>query len=412
MGRRRVFVFAGTGPASVAAFADAVRALSARSRGRAAGVLWVTDPNLPPPNCGSPGSGCTRRRLTGGLLSALTTVPFRNYAVLADGDLRVRLDEAAGAVVIQQGAAAGDIPLDNDHDGATELPLVPGPLSVPLGGGPTAGCLVFDVQAPIGPDGPGHLEALDVGRRVPTTTPSWPGCRGPGVRAFPRCSTPAVPAAGPGAAATLDLGVCPRPGRAPRPGPDVPGLHRFRPLRSTTGRTSGPWSTPPIDVRLFRSASGRRSWRRRRRPTLYLVRTHVHPHPSGGEPAPALMWRPRGGRVRRARADAAAILVRGRPGVRAELRSGRDDGPAALGPRLVGPVSTAWAALTAPDPLVYFGSRRVPPLLGSGTPAPAAGAARRVPLPFFGDPAATLPRRDDPAAGTDVPARADGRADR
>ena len=92
-----VFVFAGTGPASVAAFADAVRALVSQEPWTGSRVLWVTDPNLPPSEWRLAGLRLYAQTPTGGLLSALTTVPFRNYAVLADGDLPVRLDEAAAA---------------------------------------------------------------------------------------------------------------------------------------------------------------------------------------------------------------------------------------------------------------------------------------------------------------------------
>ena len=158
----------------------------------------------------------------------------------------------------------------------------------------------------------------------------------------------------------------------------------------------------PIDVRL-RFASRPTLLAPSEADPLYLVPHGTFTlHPSGGEPAPALMCG-LGAAEYVGLAQTQLRFVAGGPAYAPNFDPAATTGPAAPGPRLVGPVSTAWAALTAPDPLVYFAQPEGAALFGSGTPAPAAGAARTGPLPFFEIPAATLPRRDDPAAGTTYP---------
>ena len=103
-----VFVFLGTGVTKPGALADAVRALVAAEPWTGTRVLWVTDPNVPPADWRLAGLQLYQQTPTGGLLSALTTVSFRNYAVLADGIVPVRLEDGStsgvAAVVIEPGA--------------------------------------------------------------------------------------------------------------------------------------------------------------------------------------------------------------------------------------------------------------------------------------------------------------------
>jgi len=397
-----VFVFAGTGPASAAAFADAVRALVTQEPWTGSRVLWVTDPNLPPSDWRLAGLRLYAQTPTGGRLSALTTVGFRNYAVLADGDLPVRLDETAGVVVVEP-ASTGDIRLSTD-DGATELPLVPGPLSVPLGGGATAGCLVFDVQVPIGPDGPGHLDALDVGCRFFYDDPELAGSGALTSVRFPVLD-PALPAGGPAPAATLDLGCVLDPVAPLDPERTFLAFTGSGPLRSHYRTNLGSVvDVAPVDVRL-RFAT---------RPTLlapsdadplYLVPHGTFTlHPSGGDAAPALMCG-LGGAEYVGLAQTQLRFVADGPAYAPNFDPAATTGPAPPGPRLVGPVSTAWAALTAPDPPVYFAQPEGAALFGHATSATGAegGTGASGPLPFFEIPVATLPRHDDPAAGVSYP---------
>ncbi len=312
-------------------------------------------------------------------------------------------------MVIQQGAA-GDIRLSTD-DGATELPLVPGPLSVPLGGGPTAGCLVFDVQVPIGPDGPGHLEALDVGCRFFYDDPELAGSGALASVRFPVLD-PALPAAGPGAAATLDLGCVLDPVAPLDPDRTFLAFTGSGPLRSHYRTNLGSVvDVAPIDVRL-RFASRPTLLAPSEADPLYLVPHGTFTlHPSGGEPAPALMCG-LGAAEYVGLAQTQLRFVAGGPAYAPNFDPAATTGPAAPGPRLVGPVSTAWAALTAPDPLVYFAQPEGAALFGSGTPARRGGRREDGSAALLRDPGRDTATARRSRRRDDVPARADGRADR
>jgi hypothetical protein len=394
-----VFAFLGTGPASAGTFVAAVRALVAAQPWTGTRVLWVTDPNLPPSQWQLAGLRLYAQTATGGLLSALTTVPFRNYAVLADGDLPVRLDET-GALVVQP-AAPGDIRVSTD-DGATELPLVAGPLTVPLGAGATAGCLVLDLQVPIGADGPGHLDALDVGCRFFYDDPELAGSGVLTSVRFPVLD-PALPAGGPDAATSLDLACVLDPVAPLDPDRTFLQFTGSGPLRSHYRTNLGSVvDLAPVAARL-QFAARQTGLAPSDADPLYLVPHGTFTvHPSGGEPAPALMCG-LGATEYVGLGQTRLRFAAGAPAYAPNFDPAATTGTAGPGPRLAGPVSTAWAALSAPDGPVYFAQPQGAALFGSGTPAAASAAAPAAsgPLPFFEIPAATLPRDDDPvAAGT------------
>ena len=76
---------------------------------------------------------------------------------------------------------------------------------------------------------------------------------------------------------------------------------------------------------------------------------------------------------------------------------------ATQGPRLTGPVSTSWVAVTAAENPRYLAQPEGAALFGHGT-APAAPAADGSPLlPFFELQAATLPRASEAGAVTSYP---------
>ena len=398
-----VFVFQRTAATRPGAFADAVRTLVAAQPWTGTRVLWVTNPNLALADWQLAGLRLYAQTSTGGLLSALTTVAFRNYAVLANGDLPVQLDAATATVVIQP-AADGDIRLSTDN-GATELPLVDGPLSVPLGAGPTAGCLVFDVRVPVGPDAPGHLDALDVGCRFFYDDPELAGSGLLTSVRFPLLD-PSAPAARTDAATALDLSCVLDPVAPLDPERTFLAFAGTTPLRSHYRTNLGSVvDVAPVSARLQFAP----------RPTglvpsdadpLYLVpHGKFSLHPPDSEPTPALMCG-LGAAEYVGLAETLLRFVAGRSAYAPGFVPTAATGTGASGPRLLGPVSTAWAALSGPANPVYFAQPEGSALYGNGAPVAAStpgGASGSGPLPFFEIPAATLPQSDDAAAAAPYP---------
>ena len=302
--------------------------------------------------------------------------------------------------MIQQGAA-GDIRLSTD-DGATELPLVPGPLSVPLGGGPTAGCLVFDVQVPIGPDGPGHLEALDVGCRFFFDDPELARVGGPGVGAFPG-ARPRAPRRGPGRRRDPRPRVRPRPASRPStrtgrswrsPAPAALRSHYRTNLGSVVDVAP---RRRPAAVRHPADAPG--AVGRRTRSTCVPHGTFTPP-PAGPRARTGAHVRPRGGGVHRARASTQLRFVAGGPAYAPDFDPAATTGLADSGAPATRPgLDGLGRAHRAGPARLLRASRRAPRCSVSGHARTRGGRRADGPLPFFEIPAATLPRATIPPPG-------------
>ena len=213
-------------------------------------------------------------------------------------------------------------------------------------------------------------------------------------------------AAGPAAAATLDLGCVLDPVAPLNPDRTYLTFTGTGRLRSHYRTNLGSvLDVAPLSARLHFAS----------RPTLlapsdadplYLVpHGSFSLHPPDDEPAPALMCG-LGAAEYVPLADTVLRFVAGQPAYAPSFDPTATTGVAGQGPRLRGPVSTSWAALTAPEPPVYYAQPEGAALFGHPTTeqASAAGASPGpTPLPFFEVPVGALPAATDPASGIPYP---------
>ncbi len=399
-----VYLFLGRPVRSPVPFVEALRALLETRTWAGTRMLWIDDPNLPTLDWNPVGISLLDPGPEGGTLATLTPFPFRNYGCVLDGGLPLRLDAAAAQFTVAP-AASGDIRLTVD-DGAAELAVVTGPVTIPITG-PAAGCLLLSARLPVGPEGADALDALDVGCRFFFDDPEVAGSGALTSQRFAVFDV-ATPAAAADAAEAVDLAVqldplAPLdPERTRLSFADPGALRSF--YRTNLGSVV---DLRPVDARLQFAT----------RPTglqpsdsdpLYLV-----PHgrfwlrPPEHETAPALLCGVGGAEYVELAASRTQTVAAGPPAdAHATLTFtaghpayARDFDPTATtrlanqGDRLAGPVSTAWVSLTADAPLNYFAQPE-----GAALYAPPSGAAPGTLLPFFDVPVNALPAHDDPAA--------------
>ena len=393
-----VYLFVGAAVANSPDFAAGVRAVVSSQQWMGARLLWVTDPNVPVNDWGLAGIPLVGLTADGGQLSALTVFSFRNYGCLLNGGLALAVDAAGLQFSIAQGST-GDIRL-TAGSGATELPLIEGPLTIPLTG-PTAGCLTFAARLPIG-GADGSIDALDVGCRFFFDDPDAAGTGLITSRRYPVFDA-STAAAGPGAATAIELA-----GQLDPVAPLDPERTCFMfgnpaPLRSFYRTNLGsPLDLAPGTARLqfaVRPVG--------QQPTdadpLYLVPHGVFTVQPPTERAPALLCGVGGAEYVTLAPATTMTFVAGQPAYAPGFDPSQTSAVAQQGPRLTGPVSTSWVSVTAQDTPGYFAQPEGAALFGHATPA-APGTAGGAPvLPFFELQAASLPPTGDPAAATCYP---------
>lgn len=395
-----VYLFLGAPVRSTAIFADGVSGLLASRTWAGTRLLWIVDPNLPVPDWNPIGISLVDVGLGGGTLSTLTPIPFRNYGCALNGGLPLAVDTDAAQFTVVPGAP-GDIRLTIDS-GATELPVIDGPLTIPLTG-QAAGCLSFLVRLPIGTDGASAVDALDVGCRFFFDDPAVPGS---GLLTSHRYAIfdTSTPAASGDATDGVDLDVVLDP-----LAPLDPERTRFSftgaaaVLRSFYRTNLGsPTDLQPVDARLQFAA----------RPAglqpddtdpLYLVPHGTFLlHPPVHETAPALLCGVGGAEYVELAAPSTLTFTAGNPAYAPDFDPAETTRLAGPGLRLTGPVSTAWTSLSADVPLGYFAQPEGASLFGPSAPAPRDVVASSL-LPFFDVQAAALPTTADPTAATAYP---------
>jgi len=393
-----VYVFTGAAVARLVTFTSAVRALVSSQPWTGTRLLWVTDPNAEVNDWELAGIPLTGLTDGGGQLSALTTFGFRNYGCLLNGGLALSV-EAAGAGGPQFSiapASPGDIRLTTDS-GATELPVIDGPVTIPLTG-PAAGCLTFAARLAVGDGADGSIDALDVGCRFFFDDPDLAGTGLITSNRYPvfDSSTPAV---GPGAAAAVELAGQLDPVAPLDPDRTCLTFASTAPLRSFYRTNLGtPLDLTPVAARLqfaVRPAG--------QQPTdadpFYLVPHGTFTVQPPAEQAPALLCGVGGAEYVTLVPATTMTFVAGQPAFAPGFDPSQSTTAVAPGPRLSGPVSTSWVAVTAPQAPGYFAQPDGAALFGHATPAPAPAApAGATPLPFFEVQAAALPAAADPAA--------------
>ena len=397
-----VFLFVGAALVSTPAFAAGVRTVVSSQQWNGARLLWVTDPNVPVNDWELAGIPLTGLTADGGQLSALTVFSFRNYGCLLNGGLALTADAAGAGFSIAQ-ASTGDIRLTTDS-GATELPIIEGPMTIPLTG-PAAGCLAFTVQLPVGPDADGSIDALDVSCRFFFDDPD-PDLAGTGQitsRHYPVFDTTTA-AAGPGAATAIELAGQLDPVAPLDPGRTCLTFSNPAPLRSFYRTNLGsPLDLAPTAARL-QFAVRPVGLQPTDADSLYLV-----PHgafalqPPSQELAPALLCGVGGAEYITLAPSTTLTFVAGQPAYAPSFDPIQTTAVAPQGPRLTGPVSTSWVSVTAQHGSGYFAQPEGAALFGQGAAAAPGVAARSAPLPFFELQAAALPTSGDPAAPTCYP---------
>ena len=406
-----VYLFPGAAVASTPVFAAGVRALVTSQQWAGTRLLWVADPNVPVNDWQLAGIPFVGLNAEGGELAALTVFSFRNYGCLLNGGLALTVGAAGPEFSITQGSA-GDIRLTTDS-GGTELPVIEGPVTIPLTG-PAAGCLTFAAQLAVGDGADGSIDALDVGCRFFFDDPGLAGTGLLTSRRYPVFDTTTA-AAGPDAATAIELAGQLDPNAPLDPGRTCLSFISPAPLRSFYRTNLGsPLDLAPSGARLqfaVRPAG--------QQPTdadpLYLV-----PHgaftvqPPPAEQAPALLCGVGGAEYIALAPTATTTMtfVAGQPAYAPGFDPSQTTAVAAPGPRLAGPVSTSWVSMTAPNGPAYFTQPEGAALFGASaaatpspgspdTAAPGAGAGTGI-LPFFEVQAATLPS-GDPAMAAPYP---------
>ena len=374
-------------------------------------LLWITDPNAQVSDWQLAGISLVELTTGGGQLATLTVFPFRNYACLLNGGLTLTAGAAGPEFSIAQ-ASTGDIRLTTDS-GATELPLIQGPLTIPLTG-PAAGRLTFAALLPVGDGADGSIDALnalDVGCRFFFDDPDLVGTGAITSRRYPVFDATTL-AGAPDAATAIELAgqldpVAPLDGDR-----SCLTFSNPAPLRSYYRTSLGsPLDLAPVAARLqfaVRPAG--------QQPTdadpLYLV-----PHgsftvqPPPAENAPALLCGVGGAEYLSLGPATTMTFVAGQAAYAPGFDPASTTSVATQGPRLTGPVSTSWVAVTGAENPRYFAQPEGAALFGHGTaaapaadPAPSAAAADGSSLlPFFELQAATLPRASDAGATTPYP---------
>ena len=398
-----VYVFLGAPVRSTPAFAEGLGGLLATRTWAGARLLWIADPNLAVGQWDPVGISLVDLGATGGTLATLTPFPFRNYGCALNGGLALTVDADTAAFTVGPGAP-GEIRLTTDS-GATELAVVTGPVTIPLAG-PAAGCLSFPARLPIGEEGRSAVDALDVGCRFFFDDPTVPGS---GLLTSHRYAVfdLSTPAAAPEAAQAVDLAVLLDP-----LAPLDPERTRFSftdpvALRSFYRTNLGsPLDLEPVDARL-QFATRPAGLQPDDGDPLYLVPHGTFLlHPPAQETAPALLCGVGGAEYVELAAPSTLAFAAGNPAYAPDFDPARTTNLANPGPRLTGPVSTAWASLTAGTPLGYYAQPEGAALYGSSTLASRRSdidAGTPTLLPFFDVRAATLPTTDASAASVPYP---------
>jgi hypothetical protein len=388
-----VYLFLATPVRNLAAFVAGLRSLLATRTWAGARLLWIADPNLAVRAWNPVGISLVDVGPSGGTLSTLTPFPFRNYGCVLDGGLPLRIDTDLAQFTVTPGGER-ELRLTTDS-GATELPVILGPLTIPLAG-QAAGCLCFRARLPVGADGTSAVDALDVGCRFFFDDPAVPEAGLLTSRRFALfdISTPARSA---DAAEVVDLAaqldpLAPLdPARSRFAFTDSVALRSFyrtnlgsaldlRPLDAHLRFATRPAGLEPVDA-----------------DPLYLVPHGAFLlHPPAHETAPALLCGVGGAEYVELPAASTLTFVAGSPAYAPNFDPTATTRLAWPGPRLTGPASTAWASLTADAPLGYFAQPEGAALYGPGTAPPSL-------LSFFDVRAATLPATVDPAAADVYP---------
>ncbi len=404
-----VYLFLGAPVRSPAAFVAVVRGLLASRTWAGARLLWITDPNSAPRDWNPVGISLVDVGPAAGTLATLTVLPFRNYGCALNGGLPLGVDADAAQFTITP-RAADDIRLTTGS-GATELSVVTGPVTIPLTGR-AAGCLSFPARLPHGADGAAAVDALDVGCRFFFDDPAVPGTGLLTSRRYaifdlsaPAATTVAVDSVDAADGVDLDVQLDPL-------APLDPERTRFSlttaaALRSFYRTNLG----SPVDLQAVEA-----HLRFATRPVglspddadpLYLVpHGEFLLHPPAHETTPALLCGVGGAEYIELAAPSTLRFVAGNPAYAPDFDPTATTRLARPGPRLTGPVSTAWASLTAATPLGYFAQPEGAPLYGRGAQAAASGPAagpETALLPFFDVRAVALQATADPASAAPYP---------
>lgn len=395
-----VYVFTGMAAAGGLALAAGVRAVVSSPPWAGTRLLWITDPNARVSDWQLAGISLAGLTAYGGRLATLTVFSFRDYGCLLNGGLELSAGVAEFRVAQ---ASRGDIRL-TAGSGATGLPVIEGPATIPLTG-PTAGCLTFAVRLPVGDCAgswaDGAIDHLDVGFRFFFDDPDLAGTGLLTSRRYPVFDT-TEPAAGQDAATAIELAAQFDPVAPLDPDRTCLTFSSPAPLRSFYRTILGsPVDLAPLSARLqfaVRPAG--------LQPTaadpLYLV-PHgtfmVQPPPEWE--APAVLCGVGGAEYITLGPATTLVLTAGQPAYAPGFDPRATTSVAPQGPRLTGPVSTSWASVTGQQGPRYFAQPEGAALFGHGTAA-AGGGGQQL-LPFFELQAATLPPWGDPAAVTPYP---------
>jgi hypothetical protein len=404
-----VYLFTGAAATGGLALAAGVRAVVSSPPWTGTRLLWITDPNAQVNDWQLAGIPLVGLTADGGRLATLTVFSFRDYGCLLNGSLELTAGSTGPEFSIAQ-ASTGDIRL-TAASGATELPVIEGPATIPLTG-PVAGCLTFAVRLPVGAcagdRAGGAIDALDVGCRFFFDDPDLAGTGLLTSRRYPVFDTTAT-AAGQDAATAIELAAQFDPVAPLDADRTCLTFSNPAPLRSFYRTILGsPLDLAPLSARLqfaVRPAG--------LQPTaadpLYLV-PHgtftVQPPPEWQQPA--LLCGVGGAEYITLGPATTLVFTAGQPAYAPGFDPRSTTSVAPQGPRLTGPVSTSWACVTGQQSPQYFAQPEGAALFGHGTVAAAgtatAGAdAGQGLLPFFELQAAALPPWGDPAAATPYP---------
>ena len=357
-------------------------------------VAWIADPNaalsswtvtaLPAANGGA------------WIVPSRTTIGLRNYGIVFGRGCSVMAVEAAGAIQINAAAGFSTITMTS-ADGASQLPIVGGPVRILLSG-PAWGSLQFPMTLPVDGLGTGYLDALDAGLRFFYPDPSIPGA--PFTSLKYRVFDLGQGLAATGGQLTLDATIDPlRPLDPARTqfafAPGGPALGCF--YRTVLGRpvTLSPVAAPAQARLLF--ALRPRSGQPGSGDPMYLVPdgsfTLAAVAGVAAVPVPLLLCGTAGTEYIETTADMTLTFVAGQPAYAGNFDP--SEGPTRAnrpGPRLTAAATTAWAAVTAArNQPTYFAQPDGAPLFQRPDGAGVRGDGTDCYLRYFPVKAAALP---------------------
>ncbi|MDJ0824022.1 MAG: hypothetical protein QNJ16_00830 [Rhodobacter sp.] len=357
-------------------------------------VVWIANPNDP-----LSAWRVWAIPVIAGKVSSRTPVDFRNYALIFGPGCGVGADNASASLVFTAGTAPASITLGS-ADGTTQVPVVTGPVSIPLFSSDDWGSFAFRAEFALNDQGTEHLDAMDCGLRYFYPTPAIPGTFSSlRHRVFDL-------AAGQGTSVALDATIDPmRPLDTDRTqflfAGGAPQLGSFYRTNLSAPMALTPSTTPKPSRLIF--ALRPRTANPGSGDPMYLVPDGSFAFGPGhgvpNDPVPELLCGISGPEYVKTVPKMTLTFVAGQPAFAPVFDPNQQEQPKPTeAPRLTAAATTAWASLTAEDEQPeYYAQPHGAYLFGHQDQGQANSNGTNPYLPYFPVQAGTLPKTGESA---------------